>query len=409
MGRNLLYLEVLGKGVFMITVPMKVYSAPREIREPSKNLKGLAKMRTYEVIIGVNDVPQGIPIDPNPRKANPKGKTYTEIIESLNSNDGLFHKKNKGMTLVVGATKYDPTNKILYLSFRKGSNPMSSDGILDGGHTYKIIKEHCDSILENQFVKATIMEGVPPELIPEISSGLNNSTSLKDSSKMNHKNKFEWIKRSLKDESYAKDIIYFQNDDGSILVEDIIALMTCMNIDLYPSSDVSSHPIIAYSSKASCLSKFADNEESYKKFEKILPDVLELYDCISIVLQEAYNDDGGKAGLLSVYNSTKVPLRGKRRYHKLAFTGIETYHRLEKCVNLAVLASFRTQLKTIRKGGQEYFVWKKGIDTVHEILEKRALYLMDDILNCHHDVPNINQLGKSKTLWSSLLKTMRIN
>jgi len=286
---------------------------------------------------------------------------------------------------------------------------MSSDGILDGGHTYSIINNHREDGLENQFVKATIMVGVPPELIPELSAGLNNSTALNNASKMNHQNKFDWIKKSIASEDYAKDIVYFQNDEGSVLVDDLIAYMTALNIDLYPITG-RPQPIISYNSKGGCLAKFVENEDSYRKFERILPDILDLYDRISIKLREAYNEDGGNAGLLTVYNSTKKPLRGKRRVHKLSFTGAETYHRLEKGVNLAVLSAFRTQLKTVKnnKSGKTYFAWKKGIESVHTLLENNALDLMEDIINSYDDIRNISQLNKSQTLWRSLLKTIKL-
>lgn len=391
----------------MYTVPVKVYSAPREIKDPANTISGLKSLKTYEVIINVNDMPEGLPTDPNPRDAKPKGKTYVEIINSLNSDDGLFHKKNKGMTLVAGKTEYDARKQLLKLSFRKGKDQMSSDGILDGGHTYSIINNHREDGLENQFVKATIMVGVPSDLIPELSAGLNNSTALNDSSKMNHQNKFDWIKESIKAEDYADEVVYFQNDNGTVLVDDLIAYMTALNIDLYPIAS-RTQPIIAYNSKGGCLAKFRENEDSYKKFEMILPDILELYDHISKDLREAYNEEGGNAGMLNVYNSTKKPTRGARRTHKFSFTGEETYHRLEKGVNLAVLSAFRTQLKTKKIKGRDYFVWKKGIDHVHSLLEDNALDLMEDIINSYDDVRNITQLSKSQTLWRSLLKTLKL-
>jgi len=392
----------------MQTVELKVYSAPREIKDPANKIKGLSKLKTYEVLLNVADIPEGIPTDPNPRDAKPSGKTYVEIINSLNSDDGMFHKKNKGMTLVVGKTDYNSKTQLLKLCFRKGKDAMSSDGLLDGGHTYRIIQEHREDGLENQYVKATILVGIAPEMIPEISAGLNNGTALKDSSKYNQENKFEGIKNSLKNESYAKDIIYYQNQDGSILVEDIITYMTALNIDLYPTKE-KQLPIVAYNSKASCLTKFGENPKSYQKFEKILPDILELYDYISTDLREAYNEEGGNAGMLKVYNSTKIPSRGKRRIHKLSFTGEETYHRLERGVNLAILSAFRTQIRTRKIKGVEYFVWKSGIDDVHSLLEDNALDLMEDVVNSYDDIGNITALGKSPTLWRSLLKTLKLS
>jgi len=390
------------------TVDLPVYSAPREIKDPASNLEDYADLKTYEVIIKASNLPDGLPLDPNPRDPKPKGKTYVEIIDSLKSNDGLFHKKNKGITMVVGGTEYKSDNKVLKLHFRKGDDPKSSDGILDGGHTYSIIRGHATEDHTNQYVKATIMSGVPPELIPDLSAGLNNSTALNDASKMHHSNKFDWIKDSISGQSYENEIVYFQNDVGTVLVEDLVAIMTAMNVELYPIKG-KAHPIIAYSSKSACLKKFNDHEDSYLKFKTILPDVLRLHDQMSFTLREVYNNEtNGKAGALGIFNSTKVPKRGLRRMHKFHFIGAENKHRLEKAVAMPLMAALRTQLDVKKVGGVEQYVWIDGYEAVLELLEENAMELFDDILNAYSDIKNINQLGKSNTLWNALLKTMRL-
>ena len=50
----------------MLTVPVRVFSSPREIKDPSNNIRGLKSLKTYEVLINVNDMPEGLPTDPNP-------------------------------------------------------------------------------------------------------------------------------------------------------------------------------------------------------------------------------------------------------------------------------------------------------------------------------------------------------
>lgn len=385
----------------MNKVTVKVSSAPRELPDPAMSLFKDIKRRTF--LVNVNDLPEGIPSDPNPRDAKPTSKTYLDIIESLNSDDGIFHWKNKGITIVADDTAWNPNTKELTISFKKGVDRKSSHGILDGGHTYDIITTKRDDNLKNQFVPVTIFTGVPHEKIPEVAAGLNNSTALTMVTKQNHNNQFEWVKDSLEGQKYADKVVYYQNDEGRIKVETIVAIMTAANVELFPVKG-DTIPTMAYNHKQGCLIKFADHIDSYKKFESILPDILYLYDYISESCYTHYNKKGGMAGALSIFNATPRPTKGARRRHKFEFSGESSYFRLEQGVNMAILSTLRVFIKV--KGKK--FVWDRPMDEIKAILDSVAAELVKDAQNVYKDVANLTSLGKSPNLWTAVMKTVRL-
>jgi len=385
----------------MNKVTVKVYAAPRELTDPATNF--LKDMKRRQILVNVNELPEGIPTDPNPREAKPTSKTYLDIIDSLNSDDGIFHLKNKGITIVASDTIYNPHSKELTISFRKGADPKSSHGILDGGHTYEIITSHRNDNVKNQFVPVTILTGVPHEKIPEVAAGLNNSTALTMVTKQNHNNQFEWIKKSLEGHPYADKIVYYQNDEGRIKVESIVAIMTAANVELFPIKG-DAIPTMAYNHKQGCLSKFADNMHSYEKFSVVLPDLLYLYDYISESCYTHYNKRGGMAGALSIFNATPKPTKGTRRKHKFEFSGEASYFRLEQGVNMAILSTLRVFLKI--KGKK--FVWDRPMSEIKVIIDSVAAELVRDAQDVYKDVANLTSLGKSPNLWKAVMKTVRL-
>lgn len=81
----------------MIKKTMKVRENTfRKLEDPFEN--GAAKK--YVFYVKVDDVAEGIPMATNPRDQKLTSGVATAIKESLLSNDGYFHLKNRGMQAV---------------------------------------------------------------------------------------------------------------------------------------------------------------------------------------------------------------------------------------------------------------------------------------------------------------------
>ncbi len=154
------------------------------------------------------NVPEGISDAPNPRVQNTDRAIYKEVRESLdNAADLSFHLKNKGITILAHhvETSEDKKTVALYL----GKN----DGIADGAHTYRIILEaqEEETCPEGQHVKFEVLTGIPQEMGPEISGGLNTAVQVDDASLRNLEGRFDWVKEILKDTDFGNCISYMQN------------------------------------------------------------------------------------------------------------------------------------------------------------------------------------------------------
>ena len=163
------------------------------------------------LISSVKKIPDNIPTEPNPRDQNTDKLVYKKVKESLlNEDDLTFHLKNKGITIIADSVRYHDEGKEKYYEviFSDGT------GIVDGGHTYKIIQDNKEECPDNQFVKIEILSGVNKDLSDDIAQGLNTSVQVTLASLSNLEGRFAWISDALKNESYHTEISYKENQDG---------------------------------------------------------------------------------------------------------------------------------------------------------------------------------------------------
>jgi len=103
----------------------------RSFRDPNDPTIGL-----HRAMVRVQNLPTDLPLDPNPRpEQNLNQGVARAIAKSLNKRDGTFHLLNRGLTIIASATSYDNQHRVLKLRLDEG------EGILDGGHTYRVILE----------------------------------------------------------------------------------------------------------------------------------------------------------------------------------------------------------------------------------------------------------------------------
>ena len=153
----------------MIKKTMKVRENTfRKLEDPFEN--GAAKK--YVFYVKVDDVAEGIPMATNPRDQKLTSGVATAIKESLLSNDGYFHLKNRGIVLSAESVHYNNKEKIATIIF----SDELSHGNIDGGHTYKIVCEHKGENLE-QYVQFEVMTGVE-DIIENLAEARNTSVQV---------------------------------------------------------------------------------------------------------------------------------------------------------------------------------------------------------------------------------------
>jgi hypothetical protein len=347
--------------------------------------------------VSAADMPKGMPLDANARKPKLNRSIYGDVRASLhdeNGEEGTFHLKNQGVVIVASSVK-KVADELYDIAIDEGQ------GILNGGHTTALIVESQDEGAPDNYVLVTIRTGVPKDWIPELSGGLNTSVQVQAKSLDDLAGKFDWIKKQLAREPYYERIVWREGDVGDIDVRDIIAIMTCLNIGLFPNESDES-PIAAYEKKSACLEWFeedGDDEKTYEKLKPILKDTLTLYDTIRFEARTLYNADkadGPKRGGGLAFVDEKT-----RGAFAFGFIGEESEYSLNPAAALPILAAFRWMVEP--SDDEKTYRWKGGFPRVKKLWADSAGELMRLTKQTSDAVGRKpNALGKSRPHWSNL-------
>ena len=318
----------------MITKTFKVKpSTFRKLDDPFEN----EKSKKYVFYVKVDDVPEGVPMATNPREQKLTSAVAKAIEESLISNDGYFHLKNRGIVISAAKVKYDNRKEEVTLEF----DDNSYHGDIDGGHTYKIICNHKGENLD-QYVQFEVMTGVE-DIIEELARARNTSVQVDEKSMAELAKKFDPIKEGLEGQPFYNRIAFKQNqtetDDETgkklrmIDARDIVAILGMFDIDHFGSDNA---PTKAYSSKSSMLAMYLKDPEHYRKFTNIAGDIFDLYDVVETEFAYAYNARNGRYGRkgYSGYKDGKVIGKSK-------FGQRDLIYRIPDGLLYPVVAAFR--------------------------------------------------------------------
>lgn len=282
----------------MITKTMKVkQSSFRKLDDPFEN----GKSKKYIFYVKVDDVAEGIPMATNPREQKLTSAVAAAIQDSLLSNDGYFHLKNRGIVLSAESVHYNNAKEEVSIVF----SDSLSHGDIDGGHTYKIVCLHKGEGLE-QYVPFEVMTGVE-DIIEQLAEARNTSVQVDQKSLAELAQRFEPIKEALEGMPFYQRIAFKQNqiskdeETGKKLkmidAREIVAIINMFDVESYSKSV---HPTQAYSSKGKMLDTYLENPERYRKFGNIIPGIFDLYDAIECEFAAAYNDATGGTGERSI-------------------------------------------------------------------------------------------------------------
>jgi hypothetical protein len=366
--------------------------APFARRIPDPVFGESTGMVRHILFVPASQVPPDIPLDANARRPNISRTIYREIERHLLEEEGepgTFHLKNRGITVV--ADKVDQRGEDTY-------EVLISDGqgILDGGHTYKLITKDSRGDVElpgDQWVKFEIVTKVPAEWIPELAGGLNTSLQVKQMSLDDLAGLFDWIKDELRGEPYFDRIAFRENEQGDVDARDVIAFMSMFNAARFPN-DGDNYPVEAYSVKSKVLEWFERDQDQYRQLRPIVKDILVLHDTIRYTSKDHWNEAGGKFGHLAFVEGRK---RGEWQF---PFIGQSNKHRLTNGALYPMLASFRWMVEFPPKGEAG---WRGGFEKVLQLWEKSAEELLRTVNQASLELGrNPNAVGKSKNLWASL-------
>ena len=357
-------------------------------RLPDPNFLKQHGIEKHIFLVRAKDMPDGISNDPNARTPNIKRSIYRDVANSLLGEEGepgTFHLKNKGITILAESVK-DRGQGVYDVQIKSGR-----DGILDGGHTYELIKENKQDIPDDQFVQVEIRVGIPTSWIPDIAGGLNTAMQVQDMSLDDLAGSFDWIKEAIG--SFKQHIGWRENEDGEIDARDMICLLTLFNVKAYPNSKTQ-HPSIAYYSKKEPLNKFNENKPSYEGMKPIVSDILRLYDTIRHEARDVWNKRSpqrSRGGALSFIENRQ---RGEFDF---PFIGETASYRLSKPALYPILGGFRNFVE--QDSNSLTVHWKYDFSEILVFWRKYGGELLEGTYETSQEVKNLNALGKNSGYW----------
>lgn len=357
-----------------------------------------AGAKTYMAVVNVKQVPEAFEDwrKINVRDAKTKSAVSRSIRDTLRDDPNSFFFRNRGMTLIVSKVEYDNQKDVIELEM---SDP-NRNGLLDGGHTYSVIREYLEGLPEeeladfNAFIKIEIIEGLTePEMITNVVEARNTSTQVKEQSLEEHRKSYEAIHAILDKQPYGNKIAYKEyelDEEGKskdIDVKEILSYLICFDTE---SFDNNKHPIKAYSTKASVIQHFKNNSDGMEKYIPLLPQILELRDHIYFELPKAYNEVGGRFGALTGVIWTGNKARMEKEY--LYYSNKDSEYRIPSGFIYPILAAFRNLVK-IKDGKCE---WKDDPIKFFETLKEE---LASTVVKQAIGFNNPNKLGKDEATW----------
>lgn len=367
----------------------------RRIESPYDNIGE----KDYMTVLNIKDLPEELEDwrEVNVRDSRLTSGVAKKIAETLRDNPDSFFFKNRGITLIVDRIGFDSKSNSATIEM----NDKQRNGLLDGGHTYSVIKKFLGDLSEeelkdvNAFVKMEVLEGIKdPEDVVAIVEARNTSTQVREQSIEELRKRYEEIKEVLSSENYASRIAYKEYElleDGTrkdIDIKEILSYLVCFDAEEFEGNN---HPIRAYSTKSAIVGYFKDNRKRLGKYLPLLPKILKLRDVIYLELPGAYNSSGGKFGALT--GVTEVSSRRRMSNTVLPFiSGEESSYRIPSGFIYPVLAAFRN---LVRCGGNNC-EWKT--DPV-ELFKEIKIELANRVCDQAKELRNPNKLGKDKATW----------
>lgn len=327
----------------------------------------------------------------NVRDTNKRGDVFNAIVDTLRNEPQEMIFRNLGITLLCPKVEFDNKTNEVTIEF----DDKSQHGIANGGHTFSAIQE----VLQNEHIEAEVkVECIVGELGTDdrvsIVDGRNRSRAAQAHSLENLRDSYKPIENVLNDPYYRDRIAYSElelDDEGKrkdISIREILSYI--FSLDQF---DKNNHPINAYRSKGFVVEFYAGKDEKDKerrlileRAAPILESILRLRDTIYRDLPLAYNEIGGKFGLLETMGVSKHKLP-----QSLRFLSDETIYSYPDAFIYPVLSGFR---KYIDHRGQ--WSWKED---PFEIWEKKKLDIASAIKDAVGFSQNANKMGKAGATW----------
>ena len=373
------------------TFPIPVFSL-RRIETPYERAQGY---KNYLAVIDARHLPDLSDWrDINVRDAKLRGRVPTAIRKGFAENAEEFFFMNRGLVLAAQKVDYreTPSGKRMDLVMRD----PSIHGLLDGGHTYRVVTDAVTELAEDdppRYVRVEIVTGFDRETISDVVEARNTSNQVRDESLANLREEFEPLKDVLREEPYFDQIAWSEYEEletgkpKPIDVRDIISFLITFDTKNFSST---AQPLIAYKDKRACLRHFQTHAKELGRLYPMLPTILRLWDEIhsrwGAWYGEGREEDAGvrgRFGKLTAVVQSQEPLY---------FKGGTAKYRMPEAYKYPILSALRAALKPGRGA------W---LMNPLDLLDQTGPQLTTVVGNAIRATNNPNKVGKDVGTWSS--------
>lgn len=374
----------------------KVHSL-RTLTSPYK--KGEKDDSSYETIyyllVNMKDLPETIPLEVNPRVPKMNTNVARKLLDAVSEPETDFYINNRGIVISAKSLKFSSAESEVTIDIgdQNDENDRLSYGILDGGHTFTAIMQNRDKIPDDieKYVRVEVITNVLN--ISRLSDARNTSAQVSDIALFNLEESFEDVKYAIKDEPYAKNIAYKDNEDKTINIYELLRLIYAFDIIKYP--DDSMAPIQSYSGKAQVFKRYKAtyNTPFYKSLTKELSTLVKLYDIIEKEIGTKYYEYKKNLGVSRPQFGKVKGIEYKEKEGKTKFLENKTNYAVSSGYLFPIFGAFRALLKFNEDDGEIYWLFDP-IDIWNKIGTSIAQ-------NTFETSSNPQLAGKDKQLWLS--------
>lgn len=274
--------------------------------------------------VSAREVPKDLPLDPNARHPDLTNRTAKAIAKTLTEAPEEFVKRNNGICMVARSCVVRDNMATLMLNCvsedEEGDDGRRGDGILNGGHTYCIMRavtaahDGAEPDPNNAVVRIEVQTGLSEESLADISRARNLSTPVQEFSLKNLGKAWEDIKRVLP-KHMREHIAFMENDpeapEAEYDVGDLVKLLALFNNRMYPI-EKERHPTAAFMSEKALVAKWKAED-----FENLLPflgDFLRLHDDLHRLMKDAFVKPGSVDGVEKADGKGDFRLLGGTRF-----------------------------------------------------------------------------------------------
>lgn len=290
----------------------------------------------------------------NVRPASESRKPFKDMVETVETDPGSFHLKNRGITYICERFEYDNAKRTLRVVIPDVPAQHIEDldldsprfGIADGGHTYEVIRHTIarhDELTEisgwvEPFVRVHFVAGTSvTAVVEEVVEALNTSSQVQQYTLDEYQNRFDELKTALQNDGFDVSLIAFrENEEKEWHVREVIQRLACFLKDRWKTAQ----PSQMYRSKGKALELFT-NEGSRDEFRRLYDVIADVVTLPEFVQSEFSRGDAvsGKrfGGLRAVKPLKKTTSR--------AGTSYQTDHVMDLAASLPIAAAFRELLE----------------------------------------------------------------